>query len=251
MPEWSTPDPGDTFVREVSRLTVERSDYRSASLQLSIVDATPEARGGPARIRRSPDLVTATDLDSWAAFRDAQHLFPELTRRLLAATRGVTELSMRSGEGVHLPGWDGQVFAEEASPWAPAGASYWELGTGSKPRDKASSTYGKRTAEPLGANPREATFVFATPRRWAGKEAWLLERRAEAHWKDVRALDADDFEGWLQAEPAVHVWLSEVLGHQPQQVGTLATWWDLFSNQTRPPCQVRCRSRDVPRAPRS
>ncbi len=54
-------------------------------------------------------------------------------------------------------------------------------------------------------------------------------------FRDVRVLDADDLEGWLQATPAVHHWISEHLGRRPRDAETLDRWWERFQAQTEPP----------------
>ncbi|HLK14040.1 MAG TPA: hypothetical protein VKT78_04480, partial [Fimbriimonadaceae bacterium] len=53
-------------------------------------------------------------------------------------------------------------------------------------------------------------------------------------WADVRVIDADALEAWLEATPAVHYWLSEELGFRPNAVTTLEKWWSHFSMQTDP-----------------
>lgn len=182
-----------------------------------------------------PELVDASYLHEWGARRDAQEMLPRLVRRLLAATAGASGVSVRAGEGVALGGWDGQVELSQPTPWVPAGESRWEFGAGGRPGEKAQADYDKRTSDPLGTDPATASFVFVTPRRWAGKERWVSDRRADRVWRDVRVLDADDLEAWLENTPAVHVWLSERLGRRPQEARTLESWWRRFAAQTQPP----------------
>lgn len=187
-----------------------------------------------ARQLLGPELADATHLQQWASRHEAQPLFPQLIRRLLVASPGVQDLAVRAGEGIAAPGWDGQAWAAQASGWVPDGHSCWELGVSAKPGAKAQSDYAKRTADPEGVDPRATTFVFATPRRWRGARAWEQARRHEGLWRDVRAIDADDLEGWLQSVPAVHYWLSERLGLWPRDARTLASWWEKFAQRTKP-----------------
>ena len=71
-----------------------------------------------------PSLVEATELANWARTRDGQAYLPALLRRLVIATAGgVEELSFRSGEGVHLRGWDGIVRAADGDAHVPEGVS--------------------------------------------------------------------------------------------------------------------------------
>lgn len=185
-------------------------------------------------------LADASDLERWADRRDAQQHFPLLIRRLIhASAPGIRRLQVRAGEGVQLQGWDCIVDVAEGDAQIPTGSSAWELGVGKSPGRKANEDYAKRSAAPEGVDRPRTTFVFATPRRWAGKEAWAAEKRSEGVWSDIRALDADDLEAWLQSAPAVHVWLSILLGKHPPGVLDLATFWDDWAAATQPPLSTR------------
>ena len=203
------------------------------------VERLHQQRGKPipsvAHERRTigPELVDATQLSQWAATLDARGSFPELMRRLLAATPGISAVSVRAGEGTSLEGWDGR--AESAgSAFLPSGPLCFELGVGNRPKQKADEDYAKRCSDPRGVVPTESTFIFATPRRWSGADAWATDRRVEGTFKDVRIIDADDLEGWLQLTPSAHYWISEHLGRRPADAETLERWWTRFSEQTDP-----------------
>jgi len=179
-----------------------------------------------------PELVDASQLGRWAdtESRDAQDTVPELIRRLLSHTRGITAISMRAGDGVLLSGWDGEADSTGAS-FLPAGRLRFEIGVGQQPKRKADLDWANRRDAP---DAREFCFVFVTPRRWRDGKVWAEARRAEGVFADVRVLDADDLEGWLQAVPHVHYWISEHLGRTPQHAQTIEQWWSRFSRQTKP-----------------
>ncbi len=182
------------------------------------------------------NLATATDLNRWADLRESQGILPQLVRRLISATgSGVTRLSVRAGEGVALPDWDGVVDASEADAHVPTGRSVWEMGVGGDPRAKATQDYRKRTDDPGDVNRAEAAFVFVTPRRWPGKEEWIRAKAGEGLWKEVIAYDADDLETWLERAPHVHAWISALLGKDPYEVESLETWWESWAGATNPP----------------
>ena len=179
-----------------------------------------------------PELVDASQLVQWAetASRDAQDTLPELVRRLLSHTPGITAISMRAGDGVVQSGWDGEADSSGAS-FLPAGRLRFEIGAGQQPKRKADQDWENRRDTP---NARELCFLFVTPRRWRDAKPWAEARKAEDIFADVRVLDADDIEGWVQAVPHVHYWISEHLGRTPQHAQTLGQWWSRFSRQTRP-----------------
>jgi excisionase family DNA binding protein len=216
--------PGSRFhrfdARDVERLRQQRG---------SVVASVEEERR-----TIGPELVDGTQLGQWAITRDAQDGFPELVRRLLAATPGITSISIRSGDGVYVGGWDGQADST-GTTFLPPGPLWFELGVGGQPKSKADKDYEKRRDKPEGGDPAESIFVFMTPRRWSGAKGWADRRREEGIFSDVRVLDADDLEGWLRVTPAVHHWISERLGRRPGDAETLEQWWTRFQSKTDPP----------------
>lgn len=215
--------PGSRFhrfaVRDVERLVGQRS------VKVSSV-ATERSTLGP-------ELIDASQLSRWATTRDAPARFPELMRRLLAAAPGVTNVSVRAGDGISAPGWDGRAESSGA-PYLPVGSLCLEFGVGSRPKQKADEDFEKRRDDSLGVDPAKSIFVFVTPRRWSEAAAWAQSRRAEDVFADVRVIDADDLEGWLQVTPAVHYWISEHLGRRPTGAETVERWWTRFQAKTEP-----------------
>lgn len=186
-------------------------------------------------------LASASDIDRWAAARAAQDRVPELLRRLVyATTEAPTLVDFPSGDAVQLEGWDGTVVLNEDHSVIPKGVSGWETGTSKSPKTKADEDYENRSKTPpptaRGAvTPSVTSFVFVTPRRWPGKKKWSAKRRGENVWQDVRAVDADDLEAWLQQAPATHVWFSRLIGVLPAGADDLETTWADWSEATTPP----------------
>jgi len=183
----------------------------------------------------SPLLATATDLTVWADTRAAQERISEVLRKLvLATTDGLQRIDMVACEGIQHGGYDGVVVNAATAPYVPEGRSVWEIGVGGDIKRKADADYEKRSANPIGADPAETTFVFVTPRRWASKRIWEKERKRGGPWRDVRVIDADDLETWLGLAPAVHAWLSAVLGKSWPSVQDLRSYWSDWRNATQP-----------------
>ena len=180
-------------------------------------------------------LVDATELDSWADRRACQQDFPRAVRILIAAsTPDIGEIEFRTGEGVNLAGWDGRVLSGVGTPWVPAGASGWELGTDEDIVRKANSDYAARTADPLGLDALNGTFVFVTPRRWPGRAQWTEAKRAEGKWADVRAYDADSIEAWLDQNPAAHARITKLAGRDPDGASDVRTAWEKWTQRSKP-----------------
>ena len=129
------------------------------------------------------------------------------------------------------PGYDGIAQLDEPVSVLPSGSLRFEFGTNEDIDTKASKDYRKRAKKDDAAN---YVFVFATPRRWSGKDKWLEKRRREGKFANVWALDADDLEAWLETSPSSHYWISEHLGKQPDEAQTLEQWWDSFHQATHP-----------------
>jgi hypothetical protein len=180
-------------------------------------------------------LANGIDLDSWAKRLYSHGFLPQVVRRLIFATVGRAErIDFRAGEGIHIRGWDGTVAVKEGNAFVPDGISAWELSNDSKSGTKATNDYKNRLKKPLEIDPSKNTFVFLTARRWAGKNDWAAEKKRAAAWKDVRAYDADDLETWLETAPAVHIWLSLLLGKHTEGVEDLDTFWTYWSGFTHP-----------------
>ncbi len=170
----------------------------------------------------NPLLVNAQDLDRWADTLESNGAFPELMRRLLAQTPGITNIDIRAHEGIAAPGWDGTATSDGSS-FLPKGELRFEFGTNKQPKTKATDDYNTRAEKVTGKS--DEIFVFVTPRNWAGSASWAKERRQEGVFASVEAYDAHRLEGWLQSTPAVHYWLSEKLGKPVSGAQTLMSWW--------------------------
>lgn len=180
-------------------------------------------------------LIRADDLDRWASRITAAPEFPRLVRLLVHATgHRLGPVDFPADEAVRRGGWDGKVLAEDSSSFVPSGFSAWELGTGHDPGAKANDDYNKRSSNPVGVEPTQATFVFATPRRWLARDAWAAKKRAEGRWKDVLAFDAESFAQWLEIAPAVAAWFAPVVGVVPPDARALRVVCDEFKSATNP-----------------
>ena len=178
----------------------------------------------------------SSEIINWADKPDANHVFPELVRRLVLSTISRTSsIAIPSGSSVRLPGWDGLLEVPEGNPWVPGGKSAWEFTCDKDSKRKADEDYTKRTEDPQGVDPAQTTVVFATARRWHGKSDWVTARQQESSWSDVSFLDADDLVAWLEQAPAVAGWFAKIIGKLPDAgVLSLSEWWENWSSATEP-----------------
>ena len=154
-------------------------------------------------------IITKDQLASWADTPESKANFPHLISRLIRATTAKdTKVNIPWGSATYIGGWDGIVHSKEKTRYVPEGISLWELGTNQDPQSKANADYEKRTGDPLGYTPHDATFVFVTPRTWTKKEEWVSQKKEEKKWKDVIVYDGISLEQWLDEAPAVSRWFA-------------------------------------------
>lgn len=223
----------------ISRQTIHRAITRGeiSTKTADRIDAVLKDRAKERSTLASRAWANATDLVEWSKRRDAQEDLPRMVRRLIQVTvDGVRRMSFRAGEGIQLRGWDGRLVTDAGNAFVPEGESVWEMGTTPNATNKATEDYAKRSENPgLDVEPSKTTFVFVTSRRFANKDEWSASRRGEARWKDVRVIDADDLEAWLDSAPSVHLWLSARIGVFPDSgAQDLEGWFNNWSRATQP-----------------
>lgn len=163
----------------------------------------------PVTLRVYIMMITRDQLASWADTPESKANFPHLISRLIRATTAKdTKVDIPWGSATYIGGWDGIVDSKEKTRYVPKGISLWELGTDWDPKKKADADYEKRTKDPRGYTPQDATFVFVTPRTWTGKDTWVKRRKEEKKWKDVIVYDGISLAQWLDEAPAVSRWFA-------------------------------------------
>ena len=163
----------------------------------------------PVTLRIYTMMITRDQLASWADTPESKANFPHLISRLIRATTAKdTKVDIPWGSATYIGGWDGIVDSKEKTRYVPKGISLWELGTDWDPKKKADADYEKRTKDPRGYTPQDATFVFVTPRTWTGKDTWVKRRKEEKKWKDVIVYDGISLAQWLDEAPAVSRWFA-------------------------------------------
>lgn len=180
--------------------------------------------------------IRARQLDAWAEKSiPARHELPAFIRRLIFTTgTNLTKVDFPAYDNAQRHGWDGEVETDTATPWIPAGYSGWEFGCNENPKKKADSDYATRTTTIPEEERKEITFIFATPRNWTGKNDWVLEKQKAGEWKDVKALDASDFEQWLEQSVSAQSWIAEKMGVASDDIASLDSEWDRWAKVTTP-----------------
>jgi len=187
-------------------------------------------------------IVQVGDLERYADTRDSQSVIPELIYRLVKQSiDNPIMCRIPYGDAVNQPGWDGLVETDESFlEFVPEGKSYWEIGTGSQPQDKATDDFKKRTDSISDTDRAKASFVFVTP-RCAGSGGWnepaqtrWLNSRKDSGWKLIRIIDGVKLADWLREFPVIGQWMAKKV-NLSGSLGGLSTpreHWEIILEQT-------------------
>lgn len=178
----------------------------------------------------------ANDIEEWFSKNNhARALLAVLLRILIHSTgRGLQKVDFPGNDDAERPGWDGFVESDSGTPWIPSGSSGWEFGVTGKVKSKAEGDFAKRVSSHDDSEKNSMTFVFVTPRRWPGKNAWVEEKKKKKLWKDVRVYDASDLEQWLEQSLAAQTWFANQTNRPSSGVRALDRCWDDWANVTIP-----------------
>lgn len=187
-------------------------------------------------------IVQAGDLDRYAPTRDSQEVIPELVYWLVKQScPDLTVCRIPYGDAVNQSGKDGRVETVDGfREFVAKGKSYWEIGTGNDPQDKATEDFKKRTEEVGDEERADSSFVFVTPRSSASggwnepEQTKWLERRKDKGWKLIRVIDGVKLADWLREYPAIGKWMATKIP-LTAKLGGLSTasehWDDLISER--------------------
>ena len=194
------------------------------------------------RIRLVPSVpeslrVTRDDLRRWAGSAGSAEALPRLVRSLIAETEPSAEwIDMPAGTAVASSGWDGVVRCAHGNRFVPAGLSVWELST--KQNDshgKAGRDYDKRAEKTPCAERTDMAYVAVVCAPWTKARHFEQARSSSGDFRQVKALNVDSLEAWLECAPATTVWLREQMGEPVAGVGLLSGWWSKWLESTTTP----------------
>ncbi len=166
------------------------------------------------------EVVNARELENYAGTRDSEAVIPELIWMLVnESVSDLTVCRIPYGDAINQPGLDGLVETENGfRQFVPKKKSYWEIGTGGNPQDKATKDFTKRTENMALQERQGASYVFVTP-RGANSGGWnepeqnkWIKRRTESGWQYIKILDAVQLADWMREFPAIGKWLLKRTG---------------------------------------
>lgn len=181
--------------------------------------------------------INANQIEDWVDHNiSARARLSVLLRTLVNSTaRQLAKADFPGNDDAERPGWDGFIEAGEATPWIPAGRSGWEFGVNENVKSKADGDFEKSVDALTKRERDETTFVFVTPRRWAGKAAWEKAARAKKSWRDVRAYDASDLEQWIEQSLPAQAWFANETKIPAHGTRSLDRCWSDWADVAEPP----------------
>ena len=140
-----------------------------------------QQKGAPTTARRyvPPFLaIKGNEIEEWASNNhSARTRLAVFLRTLVNSTGiGLIESDFPGNEDGERPGWDGWTKAEQGTPRIPTGKVGWEFGVNKDVKKKADGDFSKSVDATPAQERVETTFIFVTPRKWAGKDAWAAEQ---------------------------------------------------------------------------
>lgn len=184
--------------------------------------------------------IKASDIDNWTSKepRRAQELLPKLVWKLiLASTNYIEDHHFPFEKAVQYAGYDGYLITSDTNSFYPSGTSVWEFGTDEDIKSKFNSDYQKRSENSNGIETKETTFCFVTSRIWNHREGiteFTTSKQSDGIWKNVRILDANNLELWLNECPSVAIWFSKVIEKPYNNVILLEDYWNSIVEKTEP-----------------
>ena len=180
--------------------------------------------------------LDGTAIEAWASRRDAQHTLPRLVRRLVHATGiRLSTCSFRGGEGVQIPGWDGNCGCQRRHDVRTRGC----LGVGTRYRPESEGEGRRRLHQPLGGSTRPCSRrndVRVRHGEAVGREgrvgAAAPRRRQVAGRAGVRRRRPRSL---ARSRSSCGRWMSMELGYSPGSAIDLETFWREWADVTDPP----------------
>ncbi|HHP9139898.1 TPA: hypothetical protein ACSJWK_001083 [Listeria monocytogenes] len=186
------------------------------------------------------EKITPERLDSWSREnnRRAQEILPEIVGRLiLSSFNQIKDFNLPYGKGIQFPGYDGYLNVDESTNYVPQGVSVFEFGTNENILNKFDEDIKKRSENPLNITKETTNFIFVSSKIWKHKISIpdkIIETKKNYTWKDIKILDAQIVCLWLDENPAVSIWLSEIINGNISGISTVEKYWDEKTETTKP-----------------
>ncbi|AGY82761.1 hypothetical protein [Carnobacterium inhibens] len=186
------------------------------------------------------EKITPEKLDSWSTeySRRAQEILPEIVARLvLSSFNQIKDFNFPYGKGIQFPGYDGYLNVDESTNYVPKGVSVFEFGTNENILDKFNGDIKKRSENPLKIIKETTNFIFVSSKIWSHRISIpdkIIETKGKYNWKEIKIIDAQLLCLWLDENPSVSIWLSELINGSISGISTVEKYWNEKTETAKP-----------------
>ena len=83
-------------------------------------------------------------------------------------------------------------------------------------------------------NIEKTIHLYLSPQENFLKEQWIEEKRKENAWKDIKIIDNNDLEQWIETAPEVQIWLADKMSLKIEGFQSLEEAWEIWIRDTKP-----------------
>lgn len=183
-------------------------------------------------------LITAAEIERWADEKEAEGKFPLLIRKLLENKKiSFKEFYIPTQSSIWKHGFDGVVQVNKNIGFLKKDIKYvFQFGKNKNYRDKFKSDISKISKQ-IKRNFDKYAFIFFSPRRIDRKEIKKLIENAKQKdknlrkLKDIKIIDADYIETWLENDLATSIWFAQQID-KPIILETAELFFDKWLKST-------------------
>lgn len=164
-------------------------------------------------------LIKSIDLENYVNRnkKEAENEFPYIIKKLLNNTvKDITGIDVPSGDNTIQTGFDGVLKFVGTNKYLGDKPVNIEIGTDNDYLTKANQDIQKREYN------QNENFIFITPYRWNSrkkpKDVWIKEKKQTYKWNDIKIIDAEILENWLEEDFITTKYLLEKLNIKSEDI---------------------------------
>ncbi len=182
-------------------------------------------------------LITADEIEKWADTHEAEGIFPLLIRNILLNKLSFNEFDMPTQSSIWKGGFDGRILVNKDIEFFEKDTIYiFEFGKNKDYKNKFKEDILK-VPKHINTDFNKYTFIFVSPRKIELTERNKLienvkQNTAELNkLKDIKIIDVDDIERWLNNDLATSIWFAQQID-KPIILETAELFFDKWLKST-------------------
>lgn len=178
-------------------------------------------------------LIKSLDIEEYVKRnkKEAENEIPYVIKKLLKNTiDNITGIDVPSGDNTIQTGFDGIIKFNGVNKYLGDKPTNIEIGTDADYLKKANEDIKKRKPK------KDENFVFITPFRWnsrtKSKDAWISEKKETYKWNDIKIIDAELLESWLEEDFTTTKYLLEKLNIKSSDIYSISEKEEEYTKKT-------------------